>query len=74
MIKKIDYIESPFQRKDDSKFRQFAKDIEEIIDNRIEYAELVDFPYANSTANGDLAYKARRITREYVLIRESKGI
>ena len=65
MIKKIEYTESPFSSRDNSKFAKFAQDIKEIIENKIEYAELVDMPYADSTANEDLAYKSRIIFRGY---------
>lgn len=65
MIKKIEYIETPFAGRDNSKIVKFTQDIRDIIDNKIEYAELIDMPYADSTANEDLAYKARRICREY---------
>ena len=66
MIKKIEYKETPFAGKDNSKLAKFTKDIRDIIHNKIEYAELIDMPYADSTANEDLAYKARRICRDYV--------
>ena len=65
MVKKIEYIETPFAGKDSSKIAKFAQDIRDIIDSKIEYAELVDMPYADSTANQDLGYKARKICREY---------
>lgn len=65
MIKKIEYDKTPFSGKDNSKNAKFTQDIREIIDNKIEYAELIDMPYADSTANQELGYKARKICREY---------
>ena len=65
-VRKIEYIETPFCGRDNSKIAKFTQDIRDVIENKIEYAELVDMPYADSTANEDLGYKARRICRDYV--------
>lgn len=62
MIKELKREETPFCKKED-KLGIFTEDIRKIIRDRIEYCELVDFPYASVTAVSDLRQKARKICR-----------
>lgn len=67
MIKKVNYIDTPFAEKENTKSVKFSKDIRDVIENKIEYAELVEMPYSDTTANQDLSYRARKICRKYCL-------
>ena len=62
MVKKMKVEETPFYKM--TKLELFNRDIQEIIEKKIEYCELVDCPYAASTVSQDLEYRARRVCRE----------
>ena len=72
-VKKITYLTSPFSGHDQSKANKFAKDVLEIIENKIEYSEILEMPYADSTANQDLGYRARRACRDYIWTKYGKS-
>lgn len=61
MIKPMKYEDTPFAAKEKDKFHLFAADIMEIINNKIEYSEIVDMPYSPATATADLERKTRVI-------------
>ena len=66
MVKEVNLEETPFIFSKTDKYKQFCRDLKEIIDNKIEYCELVDMPYAPSTAVADLEYKARLFCGDYL--------
>lgn len=45
------------RKKTETKFDKLKKDIQYIIENRIEYSEFTDFPYAPSTIISDIMRK-----------------
>ena len=49
----------------DSKSALFIADIREIIDNRIEYCELENYPYSFKTPLADVMLKAKRVFAQY---------
>ena len=56
-IKEIDPSEF-YQRKKDSKSILFKEGIQKILDNRIEFCELTDYPYSFATSVNDIVGQA----------------
>lgn len=54
-----------YSSKSSSKSALFIADVKEIIDNRIEYCELENYPFSFKTPLADVMFKAKRVFEQY---------